>query len=136
MIFKVPSNPNHSMNTLNPHRAAAFLVSAKSSSPEAGPHPHACPALGRDAQGAWLSLQPCRQKTAPTHHSCRATIHGNTGIQLGSHRVSLQFLCKVVVVGLSSEPRATAVPKSPERQHQPGWGWGNLDVVLLVLLLR
>lgn len=38
-------------NTLKPHHAAPLPVSAKSSSPQAGPQPCACPAAGRDAQG-------------------------------------------------------------------------------------
>lgn len=78
-------------NTLNPHRAAAFLLSVKSSSPEAGPHP--CPVVGRDAEGtgAWLSPPPPRQKAAPTRRSYRAALKGTTIIKLGYHKVSPSF---------------------------------------------
>lgn len=110
-------------NTLNPHQAAAFLVSAKSSSLKADTWP-------RGGEGC-LGKEPAGRKLPP-QSSCKDAIQGNTRIELVGFSSQLecpQFPHEVLGLGLSSEQRVTAVPS--HQRAQAAWGGGDVDVVFL-----
>lgn len=68
-------------NTLNPHLAAAFLVSAKPSSLKCMP---------RSGEGC-LGKEPAGRKLSPQSSYGKDVIQGNTRIQLGCLRSNLNF---------------------------------------------